>query len=185
MSWSSFRSIALSVLCVPALSVIDAYADTPLLDEVHTVASAGSPIPAEHTFNISVAGNYQLTLTDFGATATPTPVPLAAVALAITSGGTIVGKPLTAPGTLQFAATPGDYVVHVVGTLGAAGSGQIGIHISDATSTAVYDFSDSLSLPADAIPNGGGAIDDSFTVAASGNFQVALTICSFHKRSPL
>jgi hypothetical protein len=179
MSWSSFRSIALSVLCVPALSVVDAYADTPLLDEVHTVASASSPIPAEHTFSISVAGNYQLTLTDFGATATPTPVPLAAVALAITSGGTLVGKPLSAPGTLQFAATPGDYVVHVVGTLGAAGSGQIGIHISDATNTAVYDFSDSLSLPADAIPNGGAAIDDSFTVATSGSYQVVLNDLQF------
>ncbi len=178
MSWSSFKSIALFVLCVSALPVVDAYADTPLLDEVHTVAAAGSPVPAEHTFNISVAGNYQVTLTDLGTIASPA-VPLAAVKLAITGGGTIVGTPLQAPGTVQFTATPGDYVIHVAGTLGAVGSGQIDIRVSDSANTTMYDFSDSLGLPPEAIPNGGSGIDDSFTVAASGNFQIALNDLQF------
>jgi hypothetical protein len=174
MSWNSFKSIALSFLCVSTLSLADAYADVPLPLEVHTVASATSVVPAEHTFTVSLAGTYQLTLTDFGATATPA-VPMTALKLAITSGGTIVGTPLTAAGSMTFSATPGDYVVHVVGTLGSLGSGQIGIHINDSTNTATYDFSDSLALPPDAIPNGGSGIDDTFTVPTSGNFQVTLS----------
>jgi len=172
MSWKSFSSMALAVVCVCTLS--DARADAPLLSEVHTVALANAVVPAEHTFTVSLAGNYTLTLTDFGATP-PNTVPLKAVKLAITSGGTLVGTPLTATGSVTFPATAGDYVVHVVATLGDPGSGQIGIHIADSTNTATYDFSDSLSLPPDAIPNGGGGIDDLFTVPTSGNFQVTLS----------
>jgi hypothetical protein len=174
MAWNSFKSIALSFLCVSTLSVANAYADVPLPLEVHTVASATSIVPAEHTFTVSLAGTYQLTLTDFGASATPA-VPMNALKLIVTSGATKVGTELDAAGTMTFPATPGDYVIHLVGTAGGPGSGQIGIHINDSTNTATYDFNDALALPPDAIPNGGSGIDDTFTVPTSGNFQVTLS----------
>lgn len=177
MSWKSFRSPAVAFIFASAFTTTSAHADAPLLSEVHTVALANAVVPAEHTFTVSSGGNgdtYTLTLTDFGATAA-TPVPLQAVKLAVTSGGTLVGTPMTAAGSTSFKVATGDYVIHVVGTLGDPGSGHIGIHITNSANDTVYDFADDLAPPPDAIPLGGSGIDDTFTVPASGNYQVTLS----------
>jgi len=177
MSWKSCRPLALAFVFASAFSAMNAHADAPLLSEVHTVALADAVVPAEHTFTVSSGGNgdtYTLTLTDFGATGA-TPAPLHAVKLAVTSGGTIVGTPMTGPGNMSFKVATGDYAIHVVGTLGDPGSGHIGIHITNSVNDTVYDFADDLAPPPDAIPLGGSGIDDTFTVPASGNFQVNLS----------
>lgn len=154
-----------------------------LLDVVHTVAGPNRAVPVEHAFTIGTAGTYQVTLTDLGAAAAPT-APLSSVKLAITSGPKVVGTPLTAatplPGgaeSAQFSATPGTYVVHVIGTPGTVpGSGPIGILITNtADGSQVQAYSDTLALPAGALPANEAVVNGSFTVSTTGNYQVTLT----------
>ncbi|HEY6922044.1 MAG TPA: hypothetical protein VI653_01150, partial [Steroidobacteraceae bacterium] len=96
----------------------------------------------------------------------------------------IVGTPLTAPAPLsggaesgQFSATPGTYTVHAIGVPGtAAGSGPIGIQITNtADGSSVDSYSATLALPAGGIPNNDAVINDSFSVATTGTYQVTLT----------
>src|SRR5262249_30903006 len=66
---------------------------------------------------------------------------------------------------------------HVVGVPGQApGSGPIGIQVTDASgNTQVASFSDTLTLPAAALPSNEATLDDSFTVEADGNYLVTLS----------
>ena len=97
----------------------ESWAQTSLLDEVHTVATVNTGVPIEHDFQVSAAGNYHVLLTDLGALFTPA-APLASVKLAITSGDMIVGTPLVGAGTLQFSApAAGTYRLHVIGMPGS------------------------------------------------------------------
>lgn len=152
-------------------------AQSPLLDDVHTVATPTVAAPVEHDFSVSVAGTYQVQLTDLGASATPS-APLASVTLALTSGDVLVGKPLVGAGTLQFTASaPGSYRLHVVGTPGTVpGSGPIGLQVTASSGGAVVaSFSDDIAVPSQPVPNAIGILDDSFTVPTSANYQIALT----------
>ena len=148
----------------------------PPFNEVHTIAVPGTATPVEHDFTLPGAGSYKVVLTDLGALL-PTPAPLASVSLAVTSGNALVGTALTKPGTLQINATAaGTYTVHVVGTPGGAGSGPIGIQIGTAANPiSVGSFSDNIALPAGTGLSGEGVLDDSFTVASSGNYTLSLT----------
>jgi hypothetical protein len=154
---------------------VSAHAQSPLLNELHTIAAVSQPVPAEHSFDVTLAGKYTITLADVGATQQPTPLPLTAVSLAVTSNGQLVGKPLTAAGSLTIDATVGTYVVHVVGILGAAGSGDIGIQVTDSTGAVVSTFSDSLAPPPITLPPNEAALNDSFTVSTDGTYTVTLT----------
>jgi hypothetical protein len=146
---------------------------------VHTIAASDQAVPLEYTFSIAVPGDYQLTLTDLGAQA-PFNAPLAYVKLAITSGSTIVGTPLTAAGTTQFSASAGTYVVHVTGKPGAGlGSGPVGIQIESTGGTGVAQFSGVLALPATGLPSNESVLSNSFTVQTAGNFQLALADLQF------
>jgi hypothetical protein len=169
---------------------INSFAQTsqPLVNVVHTVAAATQPVPVEETFNITAAGTYQVTLTDLGALQTPTPVPLASATLAITSGNKVVGTPLVATSgstswNMTFSATPGTYVIHVVGTLSTAsgaaaipGYGSIGMLVTNTANNAqVGAFSGVLALPATGTPSNVGTLNDSFSVSTAGSYQVTLT----------
>jgi tetratricopeptide (TPR) repeat protein len=173
LSWI-LRAPALAAVCIFACA--NSHAQTALLNEVHTVAASTVAVPVEETFSISTPGNYQVTLIDLGTQLTPS-APLASVKLAITSGNTVVGTPLTAAGSAQFSATAGSYVIHVVGAPGAGvGSGPIGIQVTSvADGTQVAAFSDTLALPPSSAPSSVGVVNDSFTVTTAGNYQVALS----------
>jgi tetratricopeptide (TPR) repeat protein len=153
------------------------YAQTTIpYTEVHTVGDTAHAV-VEHSFDISVAGTYQVTLVDFGAALTPT-APLASVELAVTEGSSIVGTPLTAAGNLQFTATGAStYVVHVVGVPGQVpGSGPIGIQVTSVPGNAtIASFSDTLALPSTALPSNESTLDDTFTATSTGNYVVTLT----------
>ncbi len=175
---ATLLAAAWSMLCAAAHAQ-----SSDLLDVVHTVAGPNRAVPVEHTFTISAAGTYQVTLTDLGAALTPT-APLSSVKLAVTSGPKVVGTPLTAtpplPGgaeSTQFSATPGTYVIHVIGTPGTvSGSGPIGIQVTNtADGSQLETYSDTLALPAGVLPANEAVINDSFSVPASGNYQVVLT----------
>jgi hypothetical protein len=176
---SGLRVIAiLGMLLVSLCVAAPVHAQSVLLDEVHTIAAATSAVPIEHSFNVTTAGTYAVQLTDLGKAANPNGA-LASVKLAITSGNTIVGKPLSSEGTTQFTATPGAYVVRVIGVPGdlASGSGPFGVHITNMADNSVLadgSFSDTLALAAAAAPNV-TVVDDSFTVTANDTYQVALS----------
>jgi hypothetical protein len=180
MSWTT-GARALAAACM--FVCIESYAQTsaPLVDEVHTVAAATQAVPVEETFNITTAGTYQVTLTDLGAQLSPT-APLASATLAITTGNTVVGTPLVATSgsaswSTTFSATPGTYVIHVVGTPSAVpGSGTIGMQVTNtANSSQVAAFSGTLALPSTGTPSNVGTLSDSFTVSTAGSYQVTLT----------
>lgn len=178
--WSCCRTVrALVVLCALNLSS-QAFAQA-LLDDVHTLANNTTAVPIERDFDITVAGDYQIVLTDLGATL-PTPAPLASVQLAVTSNDALVGKPLVGAGTLSLTgAKVGSYRLHVIGKPGtAAGSGPIGLQvIHPADSSVVYSFSDTLALTGQAIPSTEGVLDETFTVASAGSYQVSLQDLAF------
>jgi hypothetical protein len=187
MSWTNgARALAAACMFVCINSL--AQTSQPLVNVVHTVAAATQPVPVEETFNITTAGTYQVTLTDLGALQMPTPVPLASATLAITSGNKVVGTPLVATSgstswNMTFSATPGTYVIHVVGTLSTAsgapaipGYGSIGMLVTNTANNAqVGAFSGVLALPATGTPSNVGTLNDSFSVSTAGSYQVTLT----------
>lgn len=149
----------------------------PPFSDVHTIATSATGVPVEEPIDISIPGQYQVTLTDLGAQLVPS-APLASVKMAVTSGSVQVGTTLNGAGVLQFAAaTAGTYVVRVVGMPGIqAGSGPIGIEVGTPASPAsLYNFSDTIALPGATLPNGEAIIDGTFTLAgASGPYTVSL-----------
>jgi len=148
-----------------------------LLNQVHTIAAATTAVPVEETFDVTTAGTYTITLTDLGATLAP-PAPLASVKLAVTnSSDSLVGSVLVGAGTLTLSSlAAGSYQLHVVGMPGnTPGSGPIGIVVNGPGMTQVAVFQDTLALPSQALPNGEGVLDSSFTVGSSGNYTLTLT----------
>src|ERR1700742_1857059 len=92
------------LLAVGSFIGANAYAQTNVpYEEVHTVADNAHAVPVEHSFDISVAGNYQIALTDLGAALTPS-APVASLKLVLTKGADVVGQPLLTAGTMQFTA---------------------------------------------------------------------------------
>ena len=91
-----------------------------------TPPSAGWPgVAFAHGFQLQPS-NYDVILTDLGASATPTPAPLASVRLAVTTRSTIAGTPLTAAGTMALTSAGNlDYTVRVTGKPGRAADQQI------------------------------------------------------------
>ncbi len=180
---------ALALVYSCALLCANASADTPLLDEVHTVAASTVAVPIEHSFTISASGTYQVSLVDLGAALTPS-APVGSVKLAITSGSTPVKltsggttvTQLSAAGTAQFSATAGTYIVHVVGMPGTGtGSGPIGITVTNtADSSQVAAYSDTLALPpTSSTASTKAVLDDTFSVSAPGSYQVTLSDMQF------
>ncbi|HXW74493.1 MAG TPA: hypothetical protein VEK10_06740 [Steroidobacteraceae bacterium] len=156
-----------------------AQAPSPPFQAVHTVAAPDRAVPVEDTLNIANSGTYEITLTDLGAQL-PTPAPLASVKLAITSGSAIVGTPLSGPGSASFNATPGAYVIHVVGLPGTVpGSGPFGITVTDSSNNQVASFSGTLALPQTAVPSNEGVLTGSFEVQTGGSYQVTLSDLQF------
>jgi hypothetical protein len=175
------------VVCL--LSFANAHAQSVLFSEVHTIADPTQAVPVEHTLSVTVAGTYSVQLVDLGASLT-TPAPLASVKLAITSGSSLVqltpkggtaGTTLVGAGTATFAATAGDYVIHVVGLPGTvAQSGPIALTVSNtADSSVLATFSDTLALPGGVIPTNVAVINDTFTVGTTGSYIVTLSDFAF------
>jgi len=187
------RIAVFGAACIFACTGSFAQTPTPLLNQVHTVATAAVGVPVEESFTVTAAGNYTVTLTDLGAqlqSQTGSSAALTSVGLAITnSSGTLVtlapvnGSPvtgntqLTAAGAVTITAAADTYVIHVVGTPAAvAGSGPIGIRVTGAGNSQLAAFSDNLALPttSDNV-NNIGVLNDTFTVGTSGDYVVTLT----------
>ena len=186
MSTLSWLSRVPLLACL--LTCVTAHAQTVLFNKVHTIAAATQAVPVEETLTITTAGNYQVTLVDLGAQISASAA-LTSVELAVTSGSTVVGTPLTAAGSAQFAATPGTYIIHVVGipatstdtsgnTVTTPYSGLIGIQVTNvASNTQVATYSDTLAFPSSSTGSGNtvGVVNDTFTVSTADNFQLSLS----------
>jgi len=160
-----------------------ALAQTSLATTTHTVVGQGQPPAVEHTFTITNAGSYTLTLTDLGAKLSSplTPAPLASVAMALTAGAGLVGTPVTSAGTpIPFTATANaSYTVHVVGLPGTQpGSGPIEEDVTDSKGNNVFSSIDTLSLGSQQ-PSTLGILADSLTVSATGPYNISLTDLAF------
>jgi trimeric autotransporter adhesin len=191
------RAGAIVAACM--LVGVDAVAQTatPLLDLVQSIALPSLGVPVQETFNVTAAGTYQVTLTDFGALLAAQsssgsqsafqPAPLASGAFAVTTNNAIVGKPVTLTNdsptgqtswSTQFTATAaGTYTIQVVGTPGAT-PGSIGLAVTNTANNAILaSFSDSVALPPSATPQSSPSalFNSTLQVSASGSYQVTLT----------
>jgi hypothetical protein len=175
------RSVAAALIAC-ALFSGNSRAQTPIFTQVHTVAATDVAVPVEQSVTIPADGTYQVTLIDLGAQ-NSTPAPLLSAKLAITSGsGTLVGTPITAPGSAQFTMAAGTYMVHVTGLPDPTkyGSGAFGVQITNtANNSQVPAFQGYLTLPPSGIPNNRGVLNDTFTVPTTGSYQISLTDFQF------
>ena len=164
-----------ALVCLAFASVLGqraAFAQAPLFTEVRTLAGGTQPIdPIEKTLTIQTAGQYDVVLTDL-----QQPAALAAVRLAVTNGTTVV-LTATAPGTFHFDATPGTYVVRVVGALDTGkSSGAVGVQVKATTGGQVaLEFVSLLQLQAGVIPPDTRVFETDISIATAGDYEVALT----------
>jgi hypothetical protein len=180
--WNLHSRVLLAAVWM--LTCVSAQAQSVLFNEVHTIADTTQAVPFEGSFPVSVAGNYKVTLVDLGAALTPA-APLASVKLAITSGSTPVpltlastnGTILSGAGSAQFAATPGIYVIRVIGAPGSQPqSGPIAITVTNVQDNSkLASFSPTLAPSSAAIPSSVGTLDDTFTVSTAGSYVVTLS----------
>jgi hypothetical protein len=164
----------------PSAICESAPAQSGLLNEVHTIADPSQGVPIECSFNVSDAGTYRITLTDLGvvpASNPAVPAPLTSVKLGVTNGTASVGTVLSAPGDMQFDATPGAYVIRVVGLPSdQPGSGPIGIKVTNiSTNSLLASFYSLLAKPSSGHPGNLITVHDTFTVNSDGSYVVTLT----------
>lgn len=175
MSRSLVRLVLSLLVCSGGFHVARAQT-APLLDEVHTIATATTAVPVEHTFTVTTAGDYNIILLDDGALSTPS-APLASVELAVSANDVLVGTPLVGAGTLSLKSLqPGTYQYDVVGMPGTVqGSGPISVQVVEvANGSTVGGSSDTLAVPG-TTPNSETILDGTFTVPSAGSYQVSLT----------
>lgn len=182
-STSAPRAIHGLLLSIAALAATStAFAQTALVNDVHTVTTSTAAPAVEHDFTITSAGTYTVTLTDLGAALTPS-APLASVEMAITQGNAIVGAPkiLTGTGSITLNVTEsGTYILHVIGTPGSSiESGPIEEDVTASGGTKLYSFIDTIQNPPQQQSNSTATLDSTFTAPATGTYTVALTDLQF------
>jgi plastocyanin len=171
-----------------------AYAQTPIFAEAHTISGGDASVnvaPVENELTVAAAGAYDVTVTDLRV-----PVALDTVMLSVTSGATVVTTATIAAGATSavahFDATPGTYIVHVVGGLTANQTfGSVGIlatHSADgsqfagfkvANGTPVAGFTATLALANSTIPANEHVIDTLITLSDTAQHEVDLTDLQF------
>lgn len=169
-------------------------------DDVRTVAAATTGVPVEHDFDATAGATYYVTLTDLGTQFNPSQ-PLASLKLAITTNDALVNlTPISGANALPStttlvvdgtnavstngvatasftAMTTGAYRFHIIGvpTSGNA-PGPIGLVISATQGgAALQSWSDSIGLPGAPPPTAEGVLQQSFTVTATGAYQISVT----------
>lgn len=123
----------------------------------------------ERGFDIPAAGDYTLTLTDFGASGFFDA--FTSLTLALSRDAELVGK-LDAPGSLTFTATPGHYSIAILADpAGDHGDGLLGLRVDDAAGGAAA-FEDTAAVGAD-------FVSERVDVSATQSVDVTLTDLEF------
>lgn len=187
-SWRQLARIARVLLAVapstPALAQMVPF------DEA--VALSKDVQPIERSFDVGTAGQYRITMTDLGALLTaPGPAPLDNVHLLVTRGSELVAKlngdaDASPVDSVVFDATPGSYVLHIVGKPGTqTGSGPVGVQVTSvASSTAVLNFSDSLS-PAATVQSNLRSYQLEVDIPADGAYELTVADLKFPRAGTL
>lgn len=179
-------SLLLALGCAPAFGQSTGPLTVPF-SEAHTIAGTAVAVPLEYSLSLSSAGTYTLALTDYGAAHGS---PVASIALAVTlgtalvpltAGGSSGQSLLTGAGTGSFTAqAAGTYVIHVTGVAGTgAGSGLVGVSVSDAQGDPVESFSGTLVPPPGAPPASTAQIYASTPILVDSDYNITLTDFSF------
>jgi hypothetical protein len=170
-----FRSvIAAALLGLTLLSAVQAQS---LLDETGIIVAPSAPSAILHEFDVTTAGTYELTITDFNV-----PGALADKRAAVLRDGVIVhvlDMGATAGGTASFEATPGTYALTVVGTPGAAGIGTVGIRVRHGTDAPILELSETISVANPPPPDTHNILDTTFVVAEAAQYRVSLADLGF------
>lgn len=159
------RLSAVAVLLAASLPVAQAAV---VLDETRVLTSG--PAAVSRALDVTQAATLDIDVTDLAF-----PAALSQLRVAVTRGDTLV-RSATAAGRLTLDATPGSYVIRVLGRPAAAGAGSVGISVTRAADaaprTALLEFVATFRLPGSAA--GTTTIDENFTVGATGNHTVLL-----------
>jgi hypothetical protein len=139
-----------------------------------TVQSVTSPQPVtdvgaiDRSFDVSATGTYTLTLTDFGASGFFDA--FTSFDLALSRDNQIV-QSLSAPGSFDFAATPGHYSLAILADpAGANGQGLLGVSVVGPGGATVYE---------DTAAVGTGFVSAKFVVSTAESVDVTLTDLGF------
>jgi hypothetical protein len=196
----SVATLLLSLLATTARAQGTAQCAQIPCDDVRTVAAATTGVPVEHDFDATAGTTYYVTLTDLGAQFT-TAQPLATLKMAITANDALVNlTPIsgstTLPaatqlvvdgtgststngvGTVSFTATTtGAYRFHIIGAPGTGNApGPIGLAVSATQGgTALESWSDTIGLPGPPPATAEGILQQTFTVATAGGYQISVT----------
>jgi len=153
------------------LSVTDG-GGTRLVDTVQAITPppAATDVGAvDKSFDVTDAGDYTLTLTDYGAIGFT--APFASIDLALTRDNQIV-QTLSAAGHFAFTATPGHYTVAILADpQGANGQGLLGVTVSGGPSNATL-YEDTAAI-------GTGFLSATFDVLAAQNLDATLVDLAF------
>ena len=148
-----------------------------LLDETGTVASPSAPSAVVRGVEIFTAGTYELTLTDFAV-----PAALSGARAALLRDGVIVKQvefDATASSITNVDATPGNYVLTIVGAPGAAGVGTVGARLRHGTDTPLLELTDTISLPNPPPPANQRTLNATIAITAAGSYRVAASDVGF------
>ncbi len=148
-----------------------------LLDETSVIVAPTAPSAVIREFEITSAGTYELTLTDFAV-----PGALTGERAAVIRNGAIVrlfelGD--AASGSVSFDATAGDYALSVVATPGPAGIGTMGARVRRGIDSPVLEFTATFSVPNPPPPETAQNLNTTFAVSEAGQYRLTLADLGF------
>ena len=165
----------LTLLLLPAAYAIGALPNQVTL--VPDASVAANPVNAPQAFTVSTAGSYTVTLTDL---ATPTPLGSMSVAITTANGpaqafSLTTNGAATAPYSVTKTATfaAGSYFAQVLASASQPGGtfSVVVTPVSPAGSAAVLSYHDVIAAPS--TPTVGSAVQQKFTITASGSYTLA------------
>jgi hypothetical protein len=185
---AALRAIACAFATLTLLGAIAApvFAQAPLLEEVRTIGEGIAP-PVERAFEVTLAGDHRIDLTDLATdpSCTQDPAcparPLASIRLAITRGATLVAT-LDAAGSRTIDLPAGAYAARVVGTpdvTARTGDFRVVVTSNASGGGVLLQFTATLTLPPPAVPSNQARIDTTFDVGEAGTFEAVLRDLAF------
>ncbi|MEO8018750.1 MAG: hypothetical protein ABI769_13120 [Pseudomonadota bacterium] len=146
-----------------------------LLDETGMVVSPAAPSAILREFEVSSAGTYDLTITDFAV-----PGALTGTRAAVLRDGAIVRQlELGDTATATFDATAGTYALSIIATPGNTGIGTVGARVRHGQESPVLDFTGTISVPNPPSPDTHQVLDATFAVTEAGEYRVSLNDLAF------
>jgi hypothetical protein len=170
MLFNCIRSIASFVAAAALIGFAETSIAAVQLEDAQLVATTPALLqaaPQPQSLVVTTAGTLRVTMSDVGF-----PAALTSMSLIVVSGSSSVAH-LAQAGFVDFDATPGTYLVRVLGT-GPSG-GTIGVTVApSAGGTALLQFNAGIAAPG-ALPTNQSTFSAHVAVTQAANYQVTLT----------